>query len=322
MAKAGWLLTDNMRDLWGITTFFNPAGYRRRLENYRHFRRHLPVPLLAVELSFDGRFDLGPADADMVVQIDGGAVLWQKERLLNVALAALPPTCTMVAWLDCDVVFGRPDWSEAVASGLERHVLLQPFSHVHFMPPGWSPDAVGGAAVDVKHPPAFLIAGGASVEAAVAFAGRDATQPAYTPGIAWAARRELIMRHMLYDACIMGGGDGALMRAAYGFPSLTRDLQRMSPERYDDYRAWAEPFGAAVGRERVGFVAGDAYHLWHGVPAKRRYTRRHADFAPFAFDPSADIAVAPNGAWRWSSPKPEMHAFLHAYFVERREDEE
>jgi hypothetical protein len=29
--------------LWAITTFFNPAGYRRRRENYRVFRERLGV---------------------------------------------------------------------------------------------------------------------------------------------------------------------------------------------------------------------------------------------------------------------------------------
>ena len=40
-------------NLWAITCYFNPVGYRRRLENYRMFRQRLKVPLVAVELSFD-----------------------------------------------------------------------------------------------------------------------------------------------------------------------------------------------------------------------------------------------------------------------------
>ena len=31
--------------------------------------------------------------------------MWQKERLLNVALAAVPNNVEDVAWIDCDVVF-------------------------------------------------------------------------------------------------------------------------------------------------------------------------------------------------------------------------
>ena len=45
-------------NLWAITCYFNPVGYRRRLENYRMFRQRLKVPLVAVELSFDEKFQL------------------------------------------------------------------------------------------------------------------------------------------------------------------------------------------------------------------------------------------------------------------------
>jgi hypothetical protein len=53
---------------WAITCYFNPAGYRRRLENYRTFRQRLKVPLVAVELSFGEEFQLASGDADILVQ--------------------------------------------------------------------------------------------------------------------------------------------------------------------------------------------------------------------------------------------------------------
>ena len=36
-----------------------------------------------MELSFDGEFELEEKDADILIQLSGGAVLWQKERLLK-----------------------------------------------------------------------------------------------------------------------------------------------------------------------------------------------------------------------------------------------
>jgi hypothetical protein len=111
--------------LWAITSYFNPAGYRTRLENYRRFRAHLTVPLVTVEASFDGRFELGPADADILVQRHARDVLWQKERLLNVALGFLPAECDRVAWLDCDVVFAADDWPKRACAALTTHSLVQ-----------------------------------------------------------------------------------------------------------------------------------------------------------------------------------------------------
>jgi hypothetical protein len=66
--------------LWVVTSFFNPAGYRRKLANFRRFRERLGTPLVAVELGFGGRFSLDRRDADILVRVQDGDVLWQKER--------------------------------------------------------------------------------------------------------------------------------------------------------------------------------------------------------------------------------------------------
>ena len=76
--------------LWAVTAYFDPFGDRERLPAYREFRRRLRAPLVAVEIAFGDTFDLQEDDADIVVRLQGGAVLWQKERLLKQALRALP----------------------------------------------------------------------------------------------------------------------------------------------------------------------------------------------------------------------------------------
>ncbi|RPI03272.1 MAG: hypothetical protein EHM71_14720, partial [Zetaproteobacteria bacterium] len=120
--------------LWAITSYFNPVGYRRRLANYRVFRRHLAVPLVTVELAFDGRFQLQPADAEILIQRRGGAVLWQKERLLNVAVKSLPDSCAKVAWVDCDIVFANQEWVDRASTALEAVPLVHLFHERHEVP--------------------------------------------------------------------------------------------------------------------------------------------------------------------------------------------
>ena len=58
-------MSDVSATFWAITCYFNPVGYRRRLENYHLFRQRLNVPLVTVELSFDERFQLSAGDADI-----------------------------------------------------------------------------------------------------------------------------------------------------------------------------------------------------------------------------------------------------------------
>ena len=66
--------------------FFNPVRYQRRLANYKVFRQRLDVPLIAIELAYGPNFELQQHDAEILLQIRGDAVLWQKEKLLNLAL--------------------------------------------------------------------------------------------------------------------------------------------------------------------------------------------------------------------------------------------
>ena len=304
-------------DLWGITAYFNPAGYRRRLRNYRVFRRRLAVPLVAVELSFDGRFELGAGDADVLVQLHGGDVMWQKERLLNLALPHLPRACDAVAWLDGDVVFDRRDWAADARRALEHLTLVQLFERRYDLPPDAHLETLPSGDTE---PTAFsivdrLTTGHLGEEG---LRGNELVRRYRScTGLAWATRREVLATHGLYDATIVGSGDKAITFAALGRPDAATVALEMNARRAEHYRAWSAPFGAAVQR-RVGHIPGRIYHLWHGDLADRGYTHRHGLLDDF--DPFTDIALDAQGAWRWSSKKPALHAALRRYFESRRED--
>ena len=297
---------------WAITCYFNPMRFRRRLLNYRRFRDRLKVPLVAVELAYGPDFELGQRDAEILVQLRGGRdILWQKERLLNLALRALPGGCSKVAWIDCDVVFEADDWAERTCALLESTVLVQPFSHLHQMPRDWEPGREPPPDASLLHSVPFLIGSGMPVATCL-----GTTQSRLSPGHAWAANRKLLEDHLLYDACIIGGGDIAIARAAYGCfePAIRR--QHLNEKHY---LAWARPFHAAVGG-RVACLEGHLFHLWHGESEHRRYRERNDGLGRFQFDPVQDIAIDQNRAWRWNSDKREMHEYVRDYFASRRED--
>lgn len=137
--------------------------------------------------------------------------------------------------------------------------------------------------------------------------------------MAWAARRELIERHGFYDGCVIGGGDTALVRAAFGVADVLPPLWHMSEPAADHYLRWSAGFHQDV-QGRVGALGGEIHHLWHGDLEDRRYDPRHEDLALHAFDPWSDICLGSDGAWRWASDKPAMHALLCEYFERRQED--
>ena len=64
-----------------------------------------------------------------MLQLRGTGVMWQKERLLNIAAARLPKSARKVGWFDADIVFKEPDWLERTSHALDRYAVVQPFSH-------------------------------------------------------------------------------------------------------------------------------------------------------------------------------------------------
>jgi hypothetical protein len=272
-----------------------------------------------VELAYGPDFELEDGDAEVVVQLRGRDVLWQKERLLNVALEHLPPDCRYVAWVDADIIFGREDWADATIAQLRRVPLVQPFGRVQRLPAGVMPE--DGAAPEQTLPStASALAAGQSSDQCLTV---DPQKSRFwsSLGTAWAARRDLLKAHRLFDACIVGGGDRAIVCGALGCFDNIFQGQLMNQRQRDYYRAWAEPFHSAV-QGSVGHVDGDVFHLWHGSWENRRLRQRHADLARHNFDPYADLALDENGCWKWNSDKPELHQYVRAYFLGRQENGE
>ncbi|MDB5319627.1 MAG: hypothetical protein JWN40_1258, partial [Phycisphaerales bacterium] len=196
-------------DLYVITAYFNSAGFVTKLANYHLFIESLTragVNHLTIECAFaNAPFELAPSAA--IVRIRARDVMWQKERLLNLALSHLPPTCTKVAWIDCDVLFESADWAQQTSKLLDVFPIVQPFTRVVRLPRDHRAytgqgDLWHSFATIYKQHPNLMLAG-------------DFARHGHT-GFAWAARRDLLQRHGLYDACISGSGDHMMAHAFCG----------------------------------------------------------------------------------------------------------
>ncbi|MEP7365479.1 MAG: hypothetical protein ABI972_19675 [Acidobacteriota bacterium] len=293
-----------------VTSYFNPARYRSRLANYRAFRRHLRGPLVTVELSFDGQFELDASDATQLIQVLATDVMFQKERLLNLAVGALPGDCDAVAWVDCDVILSE-DWASRATKALRTSRLVQLYERQFNL----TRDGIGQTLFGTSVARKFL-SGEMTLND---FTAGAMPVPQTAWGLAWAAPRQLLDEHHLYDSCIAGSGDAALFCAAVGGFDRPTEALRMSADWHRHYLAWARPFHAAIAG-RIGCLDGPVQHLWHGEMEHRQYRQRHQHLQQFQFNPATDIALTGNGCWRWNSEKPEMQAWIAAYLRGRRED--
>jgi hypothetical protein len=309
---------DATSNLWAITSYYNPCDYSTRLDNFRTFRRYLGVPLVAVELAHDGKCDLNDGDAEVLIQVQHGAVLWQKERLLNIALQAIPPHVQYVAWIDCDMIFERTDWAEAARTELMSSTITQLFACGYYLGQNDSLDIVRPAG-DAE---CTAIAHTIKMDPAAVHDFRPGTHHGAQRrlfGGGWAARRDLLERHGFYDALILGSGDRALACAAVGRFNDAASTACLDAVRTTHYLRWAAPFAREVSG-RVGCIEGVILHLWHGEIGNRMYLPRHQGLSHYAFDPYNDISLNDEGAWEWATPRPELHEFVRNYFIRRRED--
>lgn len=304
--------------LWAITSYFNPRGFKSRRDNYSTFRSRLGVPLIAVELAHDGVFDIRDDEADILVRIPRGDVMWQKERLLNIALRHLPASCTAVAWIDCDVIFADAGWMDAAMDAVERHVFVQLFDRLEHLRRDERPEHRSDPL------PEQLRRGFAAAWARGGLRSDFFLRPETSGnercncGMAWAARRDVLERCALYDAMILGMGDKMIAAAAVDRVDDAVASMEMSAAHAAHYRRWAHAIaGEAAG---VGHVPGALYHLWHGELQNRRYAERYKGFADHDFDPARDLVRDDAGAWQWATDKPAMHGLVADYFTARHED--
>ena len=301
-------------DLWVIASYFNSNGFETKLKNYELFAdslRRSCIPYLIVECVFPGQSFTLPASPN-VIRTHAGAVMWQKERLLNIAVSRLPPECTKVAWLDCDVLFENPRWAVEASSLLDTVPVVQLFEHVIRLPKGFTSyegngEIWEGFASVCQRRPNLLLSG-------------DFSRHGHT-GFAWAARRAVLATHGLYDACISGSGDHMMAHAFCGdweSKCIDRILGDNTRHR-DHFAAWSKRLYADV-RAQVRAVPGVLLHLWHGETSNRRYVLRNQELAGFRFDPYTDIRLGAGGCWEWSGGKEELRQWAISYYASRSED--
>ena len=152
-----------MKDLCIVTCYYNPEAYRTKLHNYLLFEKALRtsgLQLVTVECSM-GQMDFELPDRPGLVRLRGRDVMWQKERLINVAIENVPERFTKIAWLDCDLLFTNENWAAETSRLLDRYPVVQPFEAVVRLP-GATTDVDGGerwqsfGAAYAKQPHALL----------------------------------------------------------------------------------------------------------------------------------------------------------------------
>jgi hypothetical protein len=284
--------------LLALTAYYNPLGGERRRRNYRTFRRLLGVPLVTVEWAPDGRFELGPEDAELLIQVEGGDLLWQKERLLNIGLAHLrrERLARDVAVIDADVVFASEGWVRNVRQALEANPIVQCFEQVDYLPESMphAPSLADLLRLRPEHSArsrACVIGQGETAVDGDQHTSRGWIGPRKPgrgqPGMAFAVRLPDYPSFELYEGNIVGGADSVLLAACAGVLQRFHRERGYSPGHQADIDRWAQRhIRAAAG---IGWADNRVLHLWHGPIASRQYAQRVDILASRKYDPARDL---------------------------------
>lgn len=290
---------------WGITTFFNPAGYKNKYQNYKIFReksKKQGLKLCTVELAFGNTlFELKKEDAEILIQLRGNEknIMWQKEAMLNIALKNLPKNCDKIAWIDCDIIFKNKNWIRETSKLLERYKVIQPFSIVSF-------NSEKGHTKKEKN------------KQSLAYTRYCFNNRSGHPGLAWTARKEIFEDIGFYDKLILGMADVLLGDAFYS-PIIRIPPEYHSEQMITDMSKYWCILSKRVNRS-VFYLKGGITHLWHGKFKNRRYKKRAYILKNNKFNPNRDIKKNVDGIWEWCTKKLTLEVAIKDYFHARNEE--
>jgi hypothetical protein len=303
-----------MKELAVITTYYNPCAYVSRRRNFDLFMdgmRKAGVTCITVECAFgDTPFELEPS-LD-VIQVRSKTLLWQKERLLNLAASWLPQSCKYVAWLDCDIEFENRNWAKDLVRLMEQYKVAQVFETCLRLDqngqPGDEPDISESFASVMRRDPSQLNKGRYDVHGHT--------------GYGWAMHREIFEEVGLYESAISGSADHFMAHAIYGDCNFCiQNALKKDPRQIVHLQEWTKRFHEMVDGSLCA-VPGQIRHLWHGDTVDRRYFLRMHDITDLGFDPHTDLHIVPGAPIEWAPEmnKPELKEYFVNYFASRRED--
>ena len=240
--------------------------------------------------------------------------MWQKERLVNHAVANLPPECKYFAWLDCDVLFGNKDWANLAVEKLQTVDIIQLFKRVFYLPKG-------DCCYKNRH---LTMLQGVMWQNKIhrnwLQRRKNKDLPFSSPGFAWAARRDAFSHcGGIYDKNIIGSGDTFLVDVYLDSFEIHGYAAKFNRFMKKDMMSWCEKFRSV--NKKTDYIPVDLYHLWHGSLKNRRYMDRHDIVLAYDYDPENDVRLE-NDVYEWNSDKPEMHEGIKGYFFGRKEDDE
>ena len=291
-----------------VTAIANPLRWQSRLRLYKDFEQHMldsGVHLTVVECAYGDRPHEIPSRAGVRhVPVRARTMVWTKENLLNLGIAALPDDWKYVAWIDADIAFRDPKWAAETVQALQHYDVVQPWSHCYDLGPHAEHLAVHTSFCRIWQDRGE-VGGGYGVFA--------------HPGYAWAATRQALdWVGGLIETAAMGAADHHMALALVGHVdrSLPAGISAAYCRPLQRWQARAVQHIAG----NIGVLPGSIEHFWHGAKLRRRYVERWSVLTRNDFDPDVDLKRNVWGVLELAGNKPGLRREIDTYFRQRDED--
>jgi hypothetical protein len=306
-----------LNELAIITMVENPFNVKSRYTNYNYFKKGMDlVRLYTAEIMHsDGIYHVACNDD---LRLTSSSVMWHQRNAYNLLINRLPSHIKYIAWIDADVLFTRQYWMYDIVKMLQQYAWIQLFSHAQNLGPSFQPigDARPGYIYQYK---TF-----GEIRGGVNFAPAEGKIPDHKnahPGLAWAARRDVLSNvGMLIDWTIIGGADFHMLGGIFGtIGKLTKDKGFHANYVQMCYN-WQERAKKYIGKD-IGYVPGLILHMYHGDIKNRQYATREDILISHNFDPLKDIVKDHQGLYKFTDSNPPLEEAVLMYMRSRDDDQ-
>jgi len=285
--------------------------FRENLKNHG-------IKLLTVEFDLNGIYELKKEDAEILIQLTDGDLMWQKERLINIGIDKLPTDTDIVLVLDTDIVFAHEDIVERIEKAMKQYKVVQCYSNTMQLHPYIlnlnSFSNLFKINKDKKYN-FYEITDNISLVKKVLHPEQIKTT---STGLAWAYRYETIKKIKMFEGKILGSGDEATSWAL-----LRKFKDNFLLGTGNSWFLYADMIRSYVEVEDINYLEDTVvYSLYHGEKENRRYNDRYNIFNQYDFDSSRDLIIEEGKPFKFKDcVDPALKENIRQYFVSRKEND-
>jgi hypothetical protein len=307
----------NNETLHIIIPFFSFSNSKIRIQNLKRTLNSLKsfenIHVVIVNGSYQGQNleneEFIKDDKFSYIKYDLPSVLWVKENLINLAINSLPSNWEYVCWIDSDIIFLNPNWTNETIQNLKTYDVVQLYKTVAYL------NENGDFDLNMNLPYHKPISLGFIAK------GLKEKKHLFAPtGFGWAVNRKFYQKiGKFFEFGIIGGGDFIFAVAAtqsYDFAKTAASFKNAPSKNYSDQlMSYYNLFKDC----KTYYINGLICHQWHGDLNQRDYEPRWNILLNNNFDPDFHTSKTSDGVIYLNDNSKNLEKDFLEYFKKRKD---